>query len=361
VYATTLGRELSRRGHRVTLVTLGPAPRPEQLAELRDIERLSLRVTDLALEWMDPDGADLPRALDRLIALERRARPDVVHLNSYREACGDWSVPVLVAAHSCVGSWWIACRGGEPIEQKWSGYLAAIEAGLEAADAWTAPTAAFRNHVQCLYRPPAYGRVIHNGVDISPTRAGKQPLILAAGRLWDEAKNIGLIAAAAPELPWPVRLVGPIRPPRADAAAQCLRSALDLKGELSRAELLCEMRRAAVFVSTAMYEPFGLAVAEAAASGCALVLSDIPTFRELWEEAAMFFDPQDVGALRETLARLCGDGRLRARLQRAAALRASRYSLRAMSDAYEELYGELAAASRSARLLPGASIVEARG
>ena len=39
---------------------------------------------------------------------------------------------------------------------------------------------------------------------------------------------------------------------------------------------------------TALYEPFGLAVLEAAQAGCALVLSDIPTFRELWDGAALF-------------------------------------------------------------------------
>ena len=43
-----------------------------------------------------------------------------------------------------------------------------------------------------------------------------------------------------------------------------------------------------IFVSVSRYEPFGLAVLEAAHAGCALVLSDIPTFRELWQGAASF-------------------------------------------------------------------------
>ena len=46
--------------------------------------------------------------------------------------------------------------------------------------------------------------------------------------------------------------------------------------------------RCPIFVSAARYEPFGLAVLEAAQAGCALVLSDIPTFRELWDGAALF-------------------------------------------------------------------------
>ena len=51
------------------------------------------------------------------------------------------------------------------------------------------------------------------------------------------------------------------------------------------------MARTAVFVSPALYEPFGLAVLEAAQAGCALVLSDIPTFRELWDGVALFVAP----------------------------------------------------------------------
>ena len=54
---------------------------------------------------------------------------------------------------------------------------------------------------------------------------------------------------------------------------------------------------AAVFASPARYEPFGLAILEAAARSCALVLSDIPTFREIWDGAAIFVSPDDPAAL----------------------------------------------------------------
>ena len=60
------------------------------------------------------------------------------------------------------------------------------------------------------------------------------------------------------------------------------------------------MARAAIFVSSSVYEPFGLAVLEAAGSGAALVLSDIPTFRELWDEAALFAPPGDAAGIRPT-------------------------------------------------------------
>jgi glycosyltransferase involved in cell wall biosynthesis len=52
---------------------------------------------------------------------------------------------------------------------------------------------------------------------------------------------------------------------------------------------------ASVFASMALYEPFGLAVLEAAQAGTRLVLRDTPGFRELWDGAATFVaDPEDL-------------------------------------------------------------------
>ena len=107
-YATTLAKALCERQHRVSLAVLGPAPRPDQLAGLSSVPRLHVEVTDLALEWLDPEAQDAAHASTVLVALERRLAPDIIHLNGYREACAPWAHPVLVMAHSCVGSWWQA-------------------------------------------------------------------------------------------------------------------------------------------------------------------------------------------------------------------------------------------------------------
>ncbi len=56
-----------------------------------------------------------------------------------------------------------------------------------------------------------------------------------------------------------------------------------------------------VFASCARYEPFGLAVLEAAQAGMALVLSDIPSLREIWDGAAMFADPRDAAGFAAAL------------------------------------------------------------
>jgi glycosyltransferase involved in cell wall biosynthesis len=79
-------------------------------------------------------------------------------------------------------------------------------------------------------------------------------------------------------------------------------------------------------------------VLEAARAGCALVLSDIPTFRELWNGAALFVSPHNPDALFFALERVCRDDALRASLAQRAAARARRYSIERTADKYLAAY-----------------------
>jgi glycosyltransferase involved in cell wall biosynthesis len=336
-YATGLAAALARSGANVCLVTMGPRPRADQ-REMLSASAVKVIESDLALEWQDPEGSDIARARELLGEVERRIKPDLVHLNSYREATFDWRAPVIVVAHSCVNSWGQACNDNAFLsEPRWRSYSRLVAAGLDHADAWVSPTQAFGETMHHLYRPRSGAVVIRNGAATGSTALQpKKCLILAAGRMWDAAKNLVVLAEAASDLDWPVFVAG-----TAAKSAGKPSSGIELLGELSHAELGQRMQRAAIFVSPAQYEPFGLSVLEAAGAGCALVLSDIPTFRELWDGAALFVAPNDVGGLRAALVQLCDDPGKRSRLQRAALARARRYSMRSMSDAYMRLYGSL--------------------
>ncbi len=99
------------------------------------------------------------------------------------------------------------------------------------------------------------------------------------------------------------------------------------------------MAQTTVFASAALYEPFGLAVLEAARAGMALALSDIPGHRELWEGAALFFHPEDDGAARDVLQRaLAAPDALAARAKE----RARRYTVDAMVEATLGIHRRLA-------------------
>jgi len=338
-YSCGLGSHLSESGADVTLVTMGVRARADQLAMLHG-SRVRLIETDLALEWQDPEGQNVSDARRVLAGLETRFRPDIVHLNSFRETCFGWRAPTVLAAHSCVNSWAQACRDTAWLEEpRWRRYTRRIVTALNETQAWVCPSQSFHNVIAEIYRPRSPGAVIWNGIAPGGPGRRKQNLIFSAGRLWDRAKNIGALAAAAPGLPWPIQVAGP--------ADTCPATSMSWLGQLPREVMRARLQHAAIFVSPALYEPFGLCVLEAAAAGCALVLSDIPTFRELWSGAALFVDPADSGALHRTLLHLCNDERERMRLQRAAYEHSLTYSLARMTSAYLRLYEGLLTSRRA--------------
>jgi glycosyltransferase involved in cell wall biosynthesis len=348
-YSCALASSLAASGAEVTLATMGPPVRADQREMLRG-SGVRLFETDLALEWQDPEGRDLLKAERMLASLEARFSPDIVHLNSFREATLSWRAPTVLVAHSCVNSWALACRDTAWLnEPRWARYTERVAAALDSAQAWVCPSQSFHDDVVGLYHPRSPGAVIWNGIAPGDLPSRKREMIFAAGRLWDRAKNIGVLAAAAPGLAWPVQVAGP-----ADADSS---AGVTWLGQLPHSEVRGHLQHAAIFVSPALYEPFGLSVLEAAAAGCALVLSDIPTFRELWSDPALFVDPDDSQALHQVLAELCADRTRRSRLQRAAYEHALTYSLARTTSAYRKLYEGLLA---STRFSPQAGQIEVR-
>ena len=101
------------------------------------------------------------------------------------------------------------------------------------------------------------------------------------------------------------------------------------------------LARRPVFVSAAVYETFGLAALEAAQAGCALVLSDIPTYRELWDDAAIFVPARDAAGFAAAIDRLIADPELREAMAAAARVRARRYTVEAMAAGIAGIYAEL--------------------
>lgn len=337
-YSCALAASLAASGAEVTLATLGPRARADQHEMLRG-SRIRLIETDLALEWQDPEGRDFANARGVLTALEAQLRPDIVHLNSFREATLSWRAPTVLVAHSCVNSWALACRDSAWLsEPRWTRYTERVAAGLNSTQAWICPSRSFHDDIVEIYRPRSPGAVIWNGIAASAFPNRKRQLIFAAGRLWDRAKNIEVLAAAAPGLEWPVQIAGP-----ADADPS---ASISWLGPLPHNALRRRLQHAAIFTSPALYEPFGLSVLEAAAAGCALVLSNIATFRELWSGAARFFEPGDSQALHRILAELCADDLGRTRLQRAAYEQSLSYSLARTTSAYLKLYEGLLASNR---------------
>ena len=167
----------------------------------------------------------------------------------------------------------------------------------------------------------------------------RERFVLTAGRLWDEGKDLATLDRAAARLARPIVALGHLSGP--DGAAVRL-AHVRTPGPQSAAVTADWMASAPVFASAAVYEPFGLAVLEAAQTGAALVLSDIPTFRELWDGAAVFVPPRDADGFAAALARLLCDDVARETAAAQAQARARRYSVEALVAAILAQYARLA-------------------
>ncbi|HEY0779002.1 MAG TPA: glycosyltransferase, partial [Gemmatirosa sp.] len=102
------------------------------------------------------------------------------------------------------------------------------------------------------------------------------------------------------------------------------------------------MGRAAVYALPARYEPFGLSALEAGLAGCALVLGDIPSLREVWGDAATYVAPDDAAALADALRTLAADDAHRTALGIRARTRALTYTPARMADGYLAAYAAAA-------------------
>lgn len=314
-YARELVTGLARQGARVTLVSFGDIPTPSQTQWMAGLENLDYRPTGFKLEWMRDSEADLAASAEYLNAMIRESKPDVVHLNQFYYGDLDCGVPRVVVAHSDVVSWWVAVHGQEPPDSAWMRwYRQAVTRGVVRATAVVAPSRWMLEQVTRYYASPARGSVIYNGRTplLFNPHMSKDETIASVGRLWDSGKNAGLLFRQ--NLPAPVCLVGAGRHPEECAGAfagQEHASGVHVESHMDERQLSMTLAKTAIYAATSRYEPFGLAPVEAALSRCAIVASDIPSFRELWEGVAIFFRDNDAQSLKEALEKLTNDAALR--------------------------------------------------
>ena len=324
-YSVDLARSLNEAGIEVVLACLGPAPSGDKIAEAEGLAATELVTLDLPLDWMAEGPEALADVPERLAALADERAADLLHLNLPSQAAGiETEKPVVVVSHSCVVTWWAAMRK-EALPGDWQWQFALNLAGFERADAVIAPSRSHARAVQEAYGAIGAVRAVPNAVQppLEEPRVAKRPFVFAAARWWDESKNAGFLDAVAAKVSWPLRAAGACSGGNGQGFTFAHAEAL---GERPFAEMQGMMAEAGIFVSPSLYEPFGLAVLEAANAGAALVLADIPTYRELWSGAARFADPQDPAAFAREVNALAADTAARSLLGALAKERARRFT-----------------------------------
>jgi glycogen synthase len=337
-YTLELCRALAPLGVQIVLATLGAPLSPAQRRQAEQLTNVCVHESSYRLEWMPDPWDDLDRAAAWLLGLRRASRAQIVHLNHLVHAELPWQVPVLTVGHSCVLSWWQGVYG-ERAPPSWHSYAERVRRSLRAAACVVAPSQTMLSQLQHWYGPLPTRRVIYNARSAhSPPSLQREPLVLCAGRLWDKAKNVETLARAAPQISAPVMLAGESRGP--DGSGMTFANVRQL-GRLDEETLDQWYSRAAIYVLPARYEPFGLTALEAALAGCALVLGDIPSLREVWGSAGVYAAPGDAAQLSELINHLLDDPCARQRAAQRANAAARAYRPEKQAREYRALYGAL--------------------
>lgn len=340
-YTVELSAALEAGGVEVVVATMGPRLRREQRAQLP----ARVHESGYRLEWMEDSWVDVAAAGRWLQILEEEERPDIVHLCSYAHGALPMAAPKVLVAHSSVLSWWRAVHGADA-PPEWGHYREQMAAGLDGADAVVAPTRAMLEELERDHRlRPGVAHVIHHGsaAPAATSEAGKSALVLGAERVWDAAKNLATLDAAADRLAWPVTIAGDLGPMGRVRFAEST-------GSLGPAALAELRRSASIFAAPTAYDPAGLGILAAARERCALVLGYIPSLRELWADAAIFVQPDDDRALHDVLEKLIDDSQLREQLGERAQQRAAELTIQRTARAYIGLYEQLVESQTTAHL-----------
>jgi glycosyltransferase involved in cell wall biosynthesis len=346
-YTRELVTGLVARDIRVTLVSFGGILAPAQTAWLERLSGVTYYPTGFRLEWMQDATSDIADSTRYLRSIIRESKPDLLHLSQYCYGSLDVAQPRIVVAHSDVMSWNEVVHGAQVLSGWTTWYRAVVQRGMAGASLLVAPSHWMLGCIESCYGPQRRTRVIHNGrtAALFNPYVSKQDYAASVGRLWDDGKQSRLLMQLE-DPPLPILLAGATS--LADesdgegSAGRADNAKVQLKGELGEGQVRELLSRAAIYIATSKYEPFGLAPLEAALSRCAILANDIASFREVWGHAAMYFRRNDAGSLGEALARLHGDRELRLTYANRAYERArQRYTAERMVDEYVQVYAAL--------------------
>jgi glycogen(starch) synthase len=358
IYTRELVTGLVSRGVRVTLVSFGEIPLPEQTLWMDHLHGLEYRPTAFRLDWMQEGQQDFKDSSLYLAALVKELKPDLLHLNQLCYGSLPVRVPRVVVAHGDLITWWKAVHGHEPRPDRWlRWYRDVVTGGISMASVMVAPSVWMRATIRACYTRARHETVIYNGrnpIFFNPY-AGKDDSVLTVGRLWDAGKQVSLLTQHSHPLPVCIvgaDTVGPVPPKipiRTDVKLSLDQVNVAFKGPQTEAQLRLLYSRATIYAATSRYEPFDMAAVEAAFSRCAIVANDIPAFREIWGDAGLYFRANDAGSLAAAIRRLSQQKDLCRTYGTRAYQRAREcFTAKRMIDQYLELYQGLVATERAA-------------
>lgn len=336
IYSLELARALKGLGIETVIAVMGPSPSLKQREEAAGLRLIDTR---LPLEWLKTSASEIRLAGEAIAEFADREGADLVQTCSAALLADvRFHQPCVAVQHSCVASWWAAVkRTPMPFDFQWRREL--VDAGLRRAAAIVAPSVAFAAETARIYDVKVPVNAVHNGRRaINFVRVPQGEFVFTASRLWDEGKNVKTLDAAAARVRVPFQAAGPTQGPNGASIGVDQLGAL---GEIGAVRMAGLFSARPVFASAAFYEPFGLSVLEAAQAGCALVLSDIPTHREIWNGAAIFVPASNSDAFADAIQDLIDDPDERRELGQLSQARARFYTPERMARGMAEIYARV--------------------
>lgn len=354
--ARNLTEGLVRRGHTVDVLTtslrsIGAPPAARARTRTRVVDGVNVHelATPLRYRWMGITPT-LPLALQHLGA------PDVVHVFGFRDVvttltaawCRARRVPYVFEPLDMI----VPQFRNVPVKRAFDRF---VGGSVVRGAAFVLPNsgrersqlvAAGVDEARLLIRPNGFppvhddrGTILRDTLGI----AADAPLVLNVGRLSFKKGLDLLLEAIAPLAGVHLAIVGP---DDGDGTRELLEQRASMPDLAGRVALLPPFDdrqprelygEADIFVLPSRNESFGMVVAEAAAAGTAVVVTDQCGIAEWLTDAALVV-PTETAAIRTAIERLLSDPGLRTRLGKAGQAVASETSWSSVVDLQESIY-----------------------
>jgi glycosyltransferase involved in cell wall biosynthesis len=108
-------------------------------------------------------------------------------------------------------------------------------------------------------------------------------------------------------------------------------------GFVSDADLSNLYKKCEFFIYASLYEGFGIPPLEAMKNSCAVIVSDIPSLKEVCSDAALYVDPYDVESVKNGMVKIISDSKLKEALKSKGSLRSSFFKWEKSGDKVYEI------------------------